>query len=177
MAGCHRILFGTARSKAGCAAGLNLTEPYAGRRSYVRSFGLDVTDPTDDNALESVRSLTEEEGFDLIIETSGVEPGIDFAVKAAAVRGRIVTLGFPAASYANYNVTAGIVKELSLIGSRVCTRSEFRDTLEAMLDMQNGGEIDFSRLIVPPRKLDDLAKSIEDVAHVRETAKILIRPE
>ncbi len=106
-----------------------------------------------------------------------MEPGIDFAVKAAAVRGRIVTLGFPAASYANYNVTAGIVKELSLIGSRVCTRSEFRDTLEAMLDMQNGGEIDFSRLIVPPRKLDDLAKSIEDVAHVRETAKILIRPE
>jgi threonine dehydrogenase-like Zn-dependent dehydrogenase len=74
-------------------------------------------------------------------------------------------------------MTRGIVKELSLIGSRVCTREQFGEALDAMIQMQRSGAVDFSRLATEPRRLSDLAAAIGDVAAVREIAKILIRPE
>lgn len=155
---------------------VHLSEPNQERRAYAEAFGFRTTDPTIPQADVVVREPTHGQGYDLVIETSGVFQGLDFASRAAAVRGRIVTLGFPAANYNEYNVTTGIVKELSLVGSRVCTRTEFGDTLSLLLALQNDGEVDFARLATQPRDLQDLDGAIRDVAAVRESAKILISP-
>ena len=154
-----------------------ISEPLAERRALVERFGITAIDPLAPNALETFTSQISMGGYDLVIETSGNDAGLDFAVNVAAVRGTIVTLGFPAKNYARYNITRGIVKELSLIGSRVCPRDEFGKTLDILQDLNLQGKIDFGRISTSPRSLEQLEHSILDVETYRECAKILIKPE
>lgn len=159
------------------ASSVVISEPLAARRALVECFDIRAFDPRTDGALGDVNSLADGKGFDLVIETSGVDAGLDFAVEVAAVRGTIVTLGFPAKNYARYNITRGIVKELSLVGSRVCPRDEFRKTLDMLQDLNLNGTIDFARVATLPRSLEHLERSILDVGSNKECAKILIKPE
>ena len=154
-----------------------LTEPLADRRRLISSFGLQVIDPMQPEALPELHDQTSAEGFDLVIETSGTDAGLEFASLAAAVEGRIVTLGFPAKNYANYNITHGIVRELTLIGSRVCTREQFSLTLELLTRLYRRGQYDLSGLVTEPRGLQELPRSIKDVGSGAECAKIQIVPE
>ena len=154
-----------------------ISEPMATRRALVESFDIPAFDPRKEGAISDVKAEANGEGFDLVIETSGVDAGLDFAVEVAAVRGTIVTLGFPAKNYAHYNITRGIVKELSLVGSRVCPRDEFRKTLDILQDLNRKSTIDFDKVVTRPRDLDQLERSILDVGSNKECAKILIKPE
>jgi len=154
-----------------------LSEPLADRRKVIGEFDLPVVDPVSADALPGLHKQTHSEGFDLVIETSGTDAGLEFASQAASVGGRIVTLGFPAKNYANYNITQGIVRELMLIGSRVCTREQFADTLEMLAKLHRQAQYDLSKLVTMPRSLGDLSRSIQDVGSGTECAKILIKPE
>lgn len=154
-----------------------ISEPISDRREKIESLGLTAVDPLKEGCLQQLWDRSEGDGYDLVIETSGVDAGINFAVEACAIRGNIVTLGFPGDNFAKYNVTRGIVKELSLIGSRVCPRDEFRETLDLLQTLYKRGDIDFSRLVSLPRSLERLGHSISDVGAGNESAKILIKPE
>ena len=140
------------------------------------SFNIETVSSLDANCAASISTLTEGYGFDVVIETSGVADGINFAIDAAAVNARIASLGFPADGYANYNVTRGIVKEISFIGSRVYPLDEFGETLHLLEDMRVSDRTDFSRIVTDIRSLDDVERTIGDVATGREVGKILIRP-
>jgi 2-desacetyl-2-hydroxyethyl bacteriochlorophyllide A dehydrogenase len=158
------------------ASKVAITEPIAERRTLAESFGFEVFDSLDSGLLEALNLSTNGEGYNLIIETSGVKAGISCAVEAAAVRANIVSLGFPAGEYAPYNVTRGIVKELSFIGSRVCPRNEFHSTLSLLNTLYKRGEIDFNRLVSEPRSLEQLAQSIANMESGKEIFKILVTP-
>ncbi|OED40078.1 hypothetical protein AB833_12920 [Chromatiales bacterium (ex Bugula neritina AB1)] len=153
-----------------------VSEPLAVRRKLIGSMALDAVDPLNSAALPELVERAAGEGYDLIIETSGTSEGLDFASQAAAVGGRIVTLGFPAKNYAHYNITRGIVRELSLVGSRVCTRDQFVQTLELLGGLHRQGRYDLSSLVTAPRALSELSASIEDVGSGAESAKILLTP-
>lgn len=159
------------------AEDITITEPAASRREFAESHGFCALDPLKESCLSDLAVRTSQEGFDVIIESSGVDAGISTAVEAAAPRGRIVSLGFPTGRFARYNVTFSIMKELNFIGSRVYPRAEFCDTLQLLLDAQRDGEIDFDRLVMDVRGLDDLERSILGVAKGEERGKILIRPQ
>lgn len=158
------------------ATQITLSEPLAARRELIDSFKIEVVDPLLPGTLPELHERTNAEGYDLVIETSGTAKGLDFASQAASVGGRIVTLGFPAKNYADYNITRGIVRELSLIGSRVCTRQQFEQTLELLTNLYGRGQFDLSSLVTAPRGLNDVSSSIEDVGSGTECAKILIAP-
>lgn len=153
-----------------------ISEPIEARREFAKTFGLHTIDPNCSEAIIDLNQRSSGEGYHLAIETSGVDAGLDFASQATAVQGRIVTLGFPAKNYASYNVTRGIVKELSLIGSRVCTRSEFASTLQLLSTLEKRSDFDFHTLVTNPRTLGDVASALKDVARGIECAKILIKP-
>lgn len=154
-----------------------LSEPLAERRAFIQSFDLPAIDPASTDALAELLERSNGESYDLVIETSGTTQGLDFASQAATVQGRIVTLGFPAKNYADYNITRGIVRELSLIGSRVCTRPQFAATLELLTRLHRQATYDLSKLVTAPRGLHELARSIKDVGSGAQCAKILIAPE
>lgn len=158
------------------ASDVVVSEPKQDRRAFVESFGFDTFDPNNRTMLDDLRLKSDNNGYDVIVEASGVDAGINCAVEAAAVRGRIVSLGFPAGNFATYNVTRGIVKELSFIGSRVCPLAEFRETLLRLYDLHRGGIVDFGRIVSSIRGLEELTQSIDDAANARVEGKVLIRP-
>lgn len=158
------------------ASDIAVTEPMEARRAFVESHGIGAVDPLQGNCLDDLAARGGGEGFDVVIETSGVDAGIRVAVEAAAPRGRIVALGFPAERFAQYNVTFAIMKELSFIGSRVYPREEFCETVNLLTNAVQAGRIAFDRLIADVRGLDDLERSILGVAKGEERGKILIRP-
>ncbi|MGB3314031.1 MAG: alcohol dehydrogenase catalytic domain-containing protein [Albidovulum sp.] len=158
------------------AAQVHVSEPNPKRRAVAEAFGITATDPTRSEALQELRAATAAEGFDLVMETSGTAAGFATATEAAAVQGRVVVLGFPKGGRSEIHITRCIIKELSLIGSRVCTRQEFQDTLDMLTAWHRGGDVDFQRLIATARSLADLDRSIRDVETGAQTTKILIKP-
>lgn len=158
------------------ASDVVISEPMAERRALAEKYGFAVFDSLDAGVLEALKEQSSGEGYNLIIETSGVAAGISCAVEAAAVRANIVSLGFPAKEYVPYNVTRGIIKELSFIGSRVCPRDEFRSTLTLLNTLYKRGDIDLDQIVSKPRALEELAQSILNVESGKETAKILFSP-
>lgn len=159
------------------ASTVTISEPLEDRRALIEAIGLTAVDPLASDALKTFRSLSARDGYDVVIETSGVDAGLDFASEATAIRGNIVTLGFPAKNYARYNITRGIIKEISLIGCRVCPRDEFRATLDMLQVLHDEGTVDFARIATQPRPLEQLERSILDVETKQECAKILIKAE
>ncbi|WP_171181345.1 zinc-binding dehydrogenase [Ruegeria sp. HKCCD8929] len=159
------------------AATVTISEPLKERRALIESFGITAIDPLAPDALNTFRSLSAGDGYDVVIESSGVDAGLDFASEATAIRGNIVSLGFPAKNYARYNITRGIIKEISLIGCRVCPRDEFRATLDMLQKLYDERTIDFGQIATQPRALEQLERSILDVESNQECAKILIRAE
>jgi 2-desacetyl-2-hydroxyethyl bacteriochlorophyllide A dehydrogenase len=155
---------------------IHISEPNQRRREVATQYGFICIDPTHEKAYDDINQASEGEGFDLISETSGSEAAFDFAVEAAAVQGRIVLLGFPHGDKAFINVTRSIIKELSLVGSRVCTRDQFRDTLTMLQDFQQSADFNLDALSTSPRPLEALEQSIRDVENGAEPTKILIRP-
>ncbi len=153
-----------------------ISEPNPDRREAAERFDFTTIDPVTDDAVGNARSLSENKGFDLVIDTSGSAAGLAFATEAAAVQGRIVVLGFPAGGACDVHITRCIIKELSLIGSRVCTRKEFQETLEMLTTFQSDEEMDFQNLIAATRPLAELDRSILDVERGLESRKILIKP-
>ena len=140
---------------------VTLSEPLVERRELIASFDLQVVDPLVSTTLPELQERTNSEGYDLVIETSGTTEGLEFASQAAAVGGRIVTLGFPAKNYAHYNITHGIVRELSLIGSRVCTRKQFVQTLDLLTSLHRRSQYDLATLVTDPKGLGELSRSID----------------
>lgn len=153
-----------------------ISEPIDARRKFADNLGFHTIDPGCPDVLSTLATRTDGEGYQLAIETSGVDAGLDFASQAAAVQGRIVTLGFPSKNYASYNVTRGIVKELSLIGSRVCSRSDFASTLRLLSALNTRSDFNFEALVTKPRTLANVASSIKNVAQGKVCEKILIAP-
>lgn len=154
-----------------------ISEPSEQRRLQAGEVGFASVDPLTPDWLQTARAHDAANGFDMIIETSGLNAGLDAAVRAAAIRGRIVSLGFPADNFASYNVTQGIVKELSLIGSRVCPTDEFRQTMQLLGELYRAGRVDFDRLVSDIRPLEAIESSITDTANGLFTGKILIKAE
>lgn len=178
VVGCGPIgLYAAIMARQLGAATIAVSEPRAERRAFAESFGIVAIDPGNSSGLQDLRSQTGGQGFDIVIETSGVDAGLHCAVEAAAIRGRIVSLGFPAGNFAAYNVTRAIVKELTLIGSRVYPFDEFAETLVHLEALFVAGTVDFSKIVTAIRGLEDLSRSISDVAEGRERGKILIKPD
>ena len=153
-----------------------ISEPLADRRALIERFALKTVDPSRPESLSEVRALTGGHGFDVVVETSGVDAGIQFALEAACVQGRIAALGFPAEQTATYNVTRTITKELSFIGSRVYPLAEFRQTVAMLETMHQTGSVNFDDIVSDPRGLDSLVRSIEQMAAGKAINKILIEP-
>lgn len=155
---------------------VQISEPNPSRRASAANFGFASVDPMDHTILEVLRSVSDLQGFDIVVETSGTSGGFEIATQAAAVQGRIVLLGFPSGGRTDLHVTRCVIKELSLIGSRVCSREEFQQTLDMLSQLQSGAGIALNDLVTPARTLEMLDRSILDVEDGIESVKILVDP-
>ncbi|MBI1958287.1 MAG: zinc-binding dehydrogenase [Candidatus Rokubacteria bacterium] len=101
----------------------------AGKFEACRRAGAEaVVDASRQDVVEALRELTGGRGVDVAVDYVSSSATLEQAVKALAVKGRMVTLG-GAGKVFRVDAMQMLLGELDLLGSRYVTRSEVLDTL------------------------------------------------
>lgn len=101
-----------------------------------RSFGAQHTiNPSRENFLEVVRQRIG--SFDVVLDNVGRKETLFEAVAACRNGGKVVAMGYvdPVLEIPSYDI---VIKEKQVVGSRACTRGEFRD----IVSLVNSGLLD-----------------------------------
>ena len=96
-----------------------LSEPDPSRRAVAGRLDIAdlLIDPASAGAIEAVRGASEGgRGIDAVLECSGNERALDFAIRAARKRGSVVLVGLPT-KHSSVDVEAIVTKDLTVAGS------------------------------------------------------------
>ena len=144
-------------------------------RQAENDFGFMTIDAKNDPASQAEK-ITDGDGFDVVFEVSGTAPGLTFAMNACRVRGRIVQVGFFGKPI-EVNLMPIILREQTLVGSRVYAPLHFKRTLPMLGRLLAEKRFNTEKLIAQVRPLEAVQESIHDMIAGKVTAKILIDPK
>lgn len=154
-------------------ADVAISEINPARLQQAAAFGFTAINAADNAAAQADR-LTDGDGFDVVFEVSGSEPGLALAIQAARVQGTIVQVGFfgktPQADL--FKLT---FKELSLIGSRVYTQEDFRRTVRLLDELVREKRFDLEQLISEQIGIGNIEPAIRRMLAGEVSGKILVR--
>lgn len=137
-------------------------------------FGFMTIDAKDD-PIAQAQKITNGDGFDVVFEVSGTQLGFEFAMQACRVRGRIVQVGFFGKPI-EANLMPIILREQTLVGSRVYSPLHFKRTLPMLGRLLEQKKFDTEKLIAQVRPLSCVEESIHEMIAGKATGKILIDP-
>ena len=141
----------------------------AHRRSVIAALGFDVLDPTTDDVAARVDAWTEGAGVPLAFEVSGSQPGLDTAIEALAVRGRLVVVAIhPQAR--PVSLFRLFWRELTVIGARVYERTDY----ERAVDLVAAGVVPADALISAVVPLSEAAAAFVQLEGGGGVMKVLI---
>jgi len=100
------------------------------KQRYIRQLGVETIylDEIEDYVK---KNTPEGQGFDMVIEATGSNKGLEIAVKITKPRGIIHMKSTPG-GLAEFNQTLAVVKELRIIGTRCGTFKEFKRAIELL---------------------------------------------
>jgi 2-desacetyl-2-hydroxyethyl bacteriochlorophyllide A dehydrogenase len=159
---------------ATCGATVAIAEINASRRELAASFGFATIDPAAD-AAAATAAFTASDGFDACFEVSGAAGGLSTALDATRVRGTVVQVGF-FSKPPTVELMKLILKELSLVGSRVYRFEDFRRTVGMLRGLHRDGRFELSRLISQRVGLSGVQSAIAGMEAGAITGKVLVRP-
>jgi (R,R)-butanediol dehydrogenase/meso-butanediol dehydrogenase/diacetyl reductase len=109
-----------------------VVDPSSGRRSAATLLGAEhVLDPTGADVVALVRELTDGQGAECSIEAAGAESALTAALRSTRPDGTIVLVAHHRAPYPLRSASL-IFNEVTLTGSLIYDRSDFRWVLDAM---------------------------------------------
>ncbi|ACU72497.1 Alcohol dehydrogenase GroES domain protein [Catenulispora acidiphila DSM 44928] len=138
------------------------------RRRLAEQLGLNAWDPTTDVVPERLRDWTQHTGADIAFETSGTEPGVQTAVDALAVRGRLCLVAMHP-GLRPVDLHRFVWQEQTLIGARLYERADF-ETAARLID---AGTIPADQLISRIVPLIDALGAFESL-EVGGDVKVLV---
>jgi (R,R)-butanediol dehydrogenase/meso-butanediol dehydrogenase/diacetyl reductase len=114
-------------------ADVRVVELSAHRRRLAEELGLTVWDPAAEAVPRRVREWTGEAGADVAFEVSGAEAGVQTAVDALAVRGRLCLVAIHPRPR-EVNLHRFFWRELTLIGARLYDRADFETAVRLVAE-------------------------------------------
>jgi len=154
-----------ARARAADVVVVELSEP---RRALASSLGLRTVDPAAEDLDGFVTEWTGGAGADVSFEVSGAVAGIETALQALAVRGRMVVVAIHSTP-PPVNLHRVFWRELTIIGARVYERQDFQEALRLL----DEGAIPADALITRVEPLDEVAAAFAELESGR-AMKVLI---
>jgi len=141
----------------------------AHRRSVIAELGIDVLDPTTDDVAGHLEAWTGGAGVPLAFEVSGSQPGLDTAIDALAVRGRLVVVAIhpqprPVSLFRMF------WRELTVIGARVYERADY----ERAVELVAAGVVPADALISAVVPLSEAADAFVQLERGGGVMKVLI---
>lgn len=128
------------------------------RRRLAASLGLRVLDPALEDVVTFVGDWTESAGVPVAFEVSGSPGGVETAVQALAVRGRLIVVAIHGAR-PPVDLYRVFQRELTVIGARVYDQPAFDEAVRLL----SAGEIPARSLISSVVPLDDVASAFESL--------------
>lgn len=151
---------------------LVVSEPHAGRRALLADLGLKTVDPTRPD-IGPLADLAGGDGFDVVVEVTGVEAGLDAAVQAARPGGTVLLGGLPHTPVP-VPVARAVLGELTLRGARVYRTDDVRRAIELIA----AGVLPVDRLVTHEVPLADAVDGAYGaLRRGRDAMKILITPD
>ena len=139
------------------------------RRELAADLGFDVLDPVAGDVAERVEAWTGGAGAHVAFEVSGSQPGLDDAVSALAVRGRLVLVGIHPQPR-QVDVFRVFWRELTLAGARVYERADF----ERAVALVAAGDVPVDRLVSHVAPLESARAAFESL-EAGGQVKVLVR--
>jgi (R,R)-butanediol dehydrogenase/meso-butanediol dehydrogenase/diacetyl reductase len=138
------------------------------RRAFAASLGLECIDPANVDPATWVDEWTAGAGVPVAFEVSGAVAGMESAIQALGVRGRLVVVAIHATP-PPVNLFRVFWRELTLIGARVYDRTDFEEALRLLAS----GDVPAESLITVVEPLSRVAAAFETLEGGR-AMKILI---
>jgi len=172
--GCGPIgLFAVGICRAAGARLVAAVEPNEFRRDLAKKMGADVLiDPTKEDPVAAVETLTGGHGAEVVLEISGVPKAIDQGTRMLAPGGRMALLGLPKGPVELDLTDQVIFKEARLFG--VTGRELFR-TWELTTTLIATGMVDVNPVITHRFPLGRFEEAFEAMSSGR-SAKVLLLP-
>ena len=127
-------------------AEVRVVELSAHRRALAQKLGLTVWDPAADDISKLIQDWTDDAGADVAFEVSGAEAGVQSAVDALGVRGRLCLVAIHPKPR-QVNLHRFFWRELTLIGARLYQRTDFQTAVRLIADHVIPAEQLISRVV------------------------------
>jgi (R,R)-butanediol dehydrogenase / meso-butanediol dehydrogenase / diacetyl reductase len=147
---------------------LIVSEPQAFRRALAADLGLETVEAgaaTDSTILD----VTSGEGADLVFECAGVPASAAAMTALVRCRGTIVNLGV-FKKPVPIDVQLLNFREVTLIGSRVYTRDDFREAIRL------ASELPLERIVTDVLPLDQVDTAFDRFIHGERSCKVIVQP-
>ncbi len=145
--------------------------------SFRRQLGLElgainVIDPLHENTVGKIAELTEGNGVDVIIETSGNDLAISETVKIVNRGGRIVLVGLPVVDEVPIDITHLIDSEFDVYGV-----FRYANTYPTAIQALSNANLNIENIITHKFALKDIREAVETARTEKDTSiKIMIYP-
>ena len=110
-----------------------VTEPDPFRRQFAAGLGLSTLDPSTEDVAARIERWTDGAGVPVAFEVSGAAAGVDTAVAALGVRGRLCLVAIHPRPR-EVNLHRFFWRELHLVGARLYTHEDFVDAVRLVAD-------------------------------------------
>ena len=142
------------------------------RRSFAEELGFTTVNPLDADFNETLSSITEGKGFNVVYEVSGTRPGISTAMENVAIAGTVMVVGMASEAYP-VELFKVFAKELTIKGVRIHSQINF---VKAM-NLIASGELNdqFRKLISKSFSLDQISDAFDYAEKADDFFKILIK--
>ena len=141
------------------------------RLAKLKGFGIETLNASDPDFMSRCKGITNDEGFDVILEATGSKEAALRMTDLVRVRGRILALGVHKAP-PMVDLTQVAFKELQIVGTRVYTEEDFDEALR----LAATGKLGLARLVTHHFSLDEGAKGFGAMADANSSIKVLIEP-
>jgi len=150
-----------------------MTDLVASRLELARANGVEVVDAANVDAVATARRWAGNAGPPAVFECVGVPATVRQAVDMVSSAGRVVIVGI-GHEEVSLPINAFTERELSILGSTVCTREDFAEAIRIVGAHREA----VARLITHERPLDDAVEAIAHaMANPDEVMKLVIRGE
>jgi 2-desacetyl-2-hydroxyethyl bacteriochlorophyllide A dehydrogenase len=150
-----------------------MTDLVASRLELARANGVEVVNAAKADAVATARSWAGAAGPPAVFECVGVPETVRQAVDMVSSAGRVVIVGI-GHEEVSLPINAFTERELSILGSTVCTREDFAEAIRIVGAHREA----VARLITHERPLDDAVDAIAHaMANPDEVMKLVIRGE
>lgn len=149
-----------------------ISEPVKNKRDIAMELGATQgIDPINENLAEIAKDLTDDMGFDVIFECSGIMPNIQAGVDLACADGVVVIVSVSLAEAVIRPGSFVVNREIDLIGSFSSSQDELRE----VFDLLAGGMIDGRPIISDLISLDQLPELYHEKIHTGKAVKVMLQ--